>query len=138
MATQNNLVNGNLALKPLCGLVPMAHVEDVQRSIEFYRQLGFEVGNTLESNGRLQWAWIKSGYAHLMLVRSARAMNPEMQDVLFYLYAADVVAYRDELANRGVNVGDLSYPQYALAGEFKILDPDGYCLLVGQGEEKAA
>jgi predicted enzyme related to lactoylglutathione lyase len=134
MATNSNIASDSLALKPLRGLVPMAHVEDVQRSIEFYRQIGFEVGNTLEVSGRLQWAWVKSGDAHLMLVRSARPMNPDAQDVLFYLYAPDVAAYRKELAARGVKVSALSYPEYAVAGEFGMSDPDGYCLLVGQGD----
>jgi predicted lactoylglutathione lyase len=137
MATNSNLVTDAPALKPLRGLVPMAHVEDVGRSIEFYRRIGFEVGNTLEVNGRLQWAWIKSGYAHLMLTRSARPMNPEAQDVLFYLYAADVVAYRNEFAARGIKVSELTYPEHALAGEFRLRDPDGYCLLVGQGDEES-
>jgi predicted enzyme related to lactoylglutathione lyase len=112
----------------------MAHVEDVQRSIEFYRQIGFEVGNMLEVGGRLQWAWVKSGSAHLMLTRSARPMNPDAQGVLFYLYAPDVVEYRNELAARGVKVSELSYPEYAVAGEFGVSDPNGYCLLVGRGD----
>jgi len=134
MATNSNISSDSLALKPLRGLVPMAHVEDVQRSIEFYRRIGFEVGNTLEVGGRLQWAWVKSGDAHLMLTRSARPMNPDAQDVLFYLYAPDVAAYRNELAARSIKVSELSYPEYAVAGEFGMSDPDGYCLLVGQGD----
>jgi hypothetical protein len=127
MATNSNIVSDSLALKPLRGLVPMAHVEDVARSIEFYRQIGFEVGNMLEVGSRLQWAWVKSGSANLMLARSARPM-------LFYLYASDVVEYRNELATRGVKVSELTYPEYAVAGEFGMSDPDGYCLLVGQGD----
>jgi predicted enzyme related to lactoylglutathione lyase len=134
MATNSNIVSDSLALKPLRGLVPMAHVEDVARSIEFYRLIGFEVGNTLEVSGQLQWAWVKNGDAHLMLTRSGRLMNPDAQDVLFYLYAPDVTAYRNELAARGVKVSALSYPEYAVAGEFGMSDPDGYCLLVGQGD----
>src|SRR6266850_2690843 len=134
MTTEVKVVSDAQALKPLRGLVPMAHVKDVARSIEFYRQLGFEVRNRLEVNGHLQWAWIKSGDAHLMLTRSARPMNPDAQDVLFYLYAPDVVEYRNELAARGVKVSALSYPEYAVAGEFGMSDPDGYCLLVGQGD----
>ena len=137
MATKSNIVTDVLTLKPLRGLVPMAHVEDVQRAIEFYRQIGFEVANTLEVSGRVQWAWVKSGSAHVMLVRSARPMDPDAQDVLFYLYAPDVVAYRNELVARGIKVGVLNHPEYMLAGEFRISDPDGYCLLVGQWDEES-
>ena len=116
MAAKSNILTDASPLKPLRGLVPMAHVEDVQRSVDFYRRIGFEVGNTLEVNGRLQWAWVKSGNAHLMLTRSARPMNADAQDVLFYLYAPDVVAYRNQLKARGIAVSELSYPEYAVAG----------------------
>src|SRR5258708_6267803 len=43
----------------LASLVPMAHVADVRKSVEFYQLLGFEVKNTVENEGRLQWAWLK-------------------------------------------------------------------------------
>jgi hypothetical protein len=134
MTAKSETVSDALQLNLLRGLVPMAQVEDVARSIEFYRQLGFEVRNTLEVNGRMQWAWIKSGDAHLMLTRSARPMNPDARAVLFYLYAPKVAKYREQLLERGVKVSELSYPEYAPDGEFGMSDPDGYCLLVGQGD----
>jgi hypothetical protein len=124
-----------MASQPLRGLVPIAHVADVARSIDFYRQLGFAVRNTLKNDDQLVWAWLANGKAHLMLSRSARPMNPGAQDVLFYLYAHDVDAYRAELAALGVKVGPLTYPPYMPEGEFRIDDPDGYCLLVGQTDE---
>jgi Glyoxalase/Bleomycin resistance protein/Dioxygenase superfamily len=124
-----------MATAALQGLVPMAHVASVERSIEFYHQLGFETRNTLRNDGLVAWAWIHSGKAHLMLVRSAKPMNPGAQDVMFYLYAPDVAAYRDELAGRGISVGPLLYPFYMPEGEFCIDDPDGYRLLVGQSDE---
>jgi hypothetical protein len=124
-----------MASLPLRGLVPIAHVADVARSIEFYRQLGFEARNTLNDDDRLVWAWLQNGKAHLMLSRSARPMNPGEQDVLFYLYAAHVAAYRDEVAARGITVGPLTYPFCMPEDEFRIDDPDGYCLLVGQSDE---
>jgi predicted enzyme related to lactoylglutathione lyase len=118
----------------LRGLVPIAHVADVSRSIEFYKLLGFEVKNTVESEGRLQWAWLKNGQADLMIARSARAMNPDAQDVLFYLYAPDAAAYRSELLGRGVKVGEVKYPFYSPRGEFRIDDPDGYTLFVSYAD----
>ncbi|HET9402786.1 MAG TPA: hypothetical protein VFO34_17705 [Candidatus Acidoferrales bacterium] len=73
------------AVKPLGALVPMAHVADVAVSIAWYEKLGFKVFGTLASEGRpMQWAYLANGGAQLMLVRSARPMNPSAQDVLFY------------------------------------------------------
>ena len=115
----------------------MAHVADVRRSADFYQQIGFEVGNQLMVDNVLQWTWVRSGYAHLMLARSARAMNPDAQDVLFYLYAPDVVAYRNQLQARGITVGPLCHPDHMPQGEFRITDPDGYCLLVGQWDAES-
>jgi catechol 2,3-dioxygenase-like lactoylglutathione lyase family enzyme len=118
----------------LAGLVPMAHVADVRKSAEFYQLLGFEVKNTVENDGRLQWAWLKSGGADLMLARSARPMNPDAQDVLFYMYAPDVAGYRAELEAKGVKVGPMSYPFWSPRGEFRIDDPDGYALFVAHAD----
>jgi hypothetical protein len=116
-------------------LVPIAHVADVARAIAFYGQLGFETRSTLTPVDTLVWAWLQNGKAHLMLSRSARPMTPGEQSVLFYLYAADVVAYRNELAERGITVSPITHPFYMPQGEFRIDDPDGYCLLVGQSDE---
>jgi len=118
----------------LAGLVPMAHVADVRKSAEFYQLLGFEVKKTVESEGQLQWAWLKDGGADLMLARSARPMNPGAQDILFYMYAPGVEAYRAELEAKGVKVSAISYPFWSPRGEFRIDDPDGYTLMVSHAD----
>jgi predicted enzyme related to lactoylglutathione lyase len=114
----------------LASLVPLAHVADVGRAGEFYQLLGFELKKTVEQEGHVQWAWLQNGGADLMLARSARPMNPGAQDVLFYMYAPDVAAYRAELEGKGVKVGPIKYPFYSPRGEFRIDDPDGYTLMV--------
>ncbi len=118
----------------LARLVPLAHVVDVSKSAEFYKLLGFETRNTVQSEGQLQWAWLQSGGADLMLARSARPMNADAQDVLFYMYAPDVAAYRTELEAKGVKVGPLKYPFYSPRGEFRVDDPDGYALFVSHAD----
>lgn len=124
-----------MALIHLRGLVPIARVADVARSIDFYRQLGFELLNTFESDGRLAWASLANGGAHLMLSRSAQPMSSGERDVFLYLYAHNVAEYRNELLACGVNAGPMTFPFYMKDGEFRIDDPDGYVLLVGQAEE---
>ena len=120
----------------LRGLVAMAHVADVARSIEFYQQLGFEVGNTVAAEGKLNWAWLKSpdGRAQLMLARSGRPMNPGAQDVLFYLYVDDVQAYRNQLLGRGLAAGEVRFPFWSPRGEFRLDDPDGYALFIAHAD----
>jgi catechol 2,3-dioxygenase-like lactoylglutathione lyase family enzyme len=118
----------------LAGLVPMAHVADVRKSAEFYQLLGFEVKKTVENEGQLQWAWLKNGGADLMLARTGRPLNPGAQDILFYMYAPDVAAYRSELEAKGVKVSAISYPFWAPRGEFRIDDLDGYTLMVSHAD----
>jgi catechol 2,3-dioxygenase-like lactoylglutathione lyase family enzyme len=114
----------------MLGLVPIAKVADMKRSIEFYSELGFEVVNTFEPEGQLKWAHLRSGGADLMLSLAAEPVNAAAQGVLFYLYVPGVAAFREQLAARGIRVGELQYFFFAKDGEFRIEDPDGYVLLI--------
>jgi catechol 2,3-dioxygenase-like lactoylglutathione lyase family enzyme len=113
-------------------LVPMTFVRSVPRSIEFYRRLGFEVGNTHTPEGGAEpvWAWLRSDGAHLMLARASRPVDPESQAVIFYLYCPDVAAFRSRLVEAGIEAGPIQTPFYAPRGEFRVTDPDGYALMI--------
>ncbi|HEX8252876.1 MAG TPA: VOC family protein [Thermoanaerobaculia bacterium] len=111
----------------------------LERSVEFYRLLGFDIGNSVPANGRLEWAWLYAPGAadwkrgpNLMLSRSSRAIDSGAQDVLFYLYAADLEALRNRLQAAGVSTGPIRYPEYLPKGEFRLQDPDGYTLMIAQ------
>jgi hypothetical protein len=124
---------------PVRGLVAMIHVAAVERSVEFYRRFGFEVGNFVPPSGPMHWAWLYAPMVddwrrgpNLMLTRTSRPINPDAQDVLFYLYATDLVALRNELLSHGIKSGKISFPDYLPKGEFRTEDPDGYCLMVAQ------
>lgn len=116
----------------LRSLIPMAHVASVPASIDFYRKLGFEVGNTFTPAGEAEpaWAWLKSDDAHLMVTRADEPVEAGQQAVLFYLYCDDVTATRAALEQAGVPVGSIQYPFYAPRGEFRVEDPDGYVLMI--------
>lgn len=54
-------------------LVPYAHVASVADSIDFYSKLGFEVRNRVGgANEPLDWAWLQSGDAALMIADGVR------------------------------------------------------------------
>jgi catechol 2,3-dioxygenase-like lactoylglutathione lyase family enzyme len=121
------------------GLVPMVHVEDVERAVAFYRLLGFEIGNFVPPTGQMHWAWLyvpkvpdwKRG-PNLMVTRSECAIDSAAQEVLFYLYANDLKAVRNMLLANGIRAGEITYPEYLPDGEFKVTDPDGYTLMIAQ------
>jgi catechol 2,3-dioxygenase-like lactoylglutathione lyase family enzyme len=120
-------------------IVPMIHVADVQRSADFYGLLGFEIGNRVPRTGEMEWAWLYSRAApdwrrgpNLMLTRSERPLDPELERVVFYLYATDLKGLRGSLVERGVNATEISYPEYLPNGEFRVRDPDGYTLMIAQ------
>jgi len=108
----------------------MAHVADVKRSIAFYEQLGFVVGNSVEWEGKTSWAWLDNGQAALMVTLAEEPVVASQQAVLFYMYGANVDAMHAELAAKGIAVGEIKKPFYAPQGEFRVTDPDGYVLML--------
>jgi catechol 2,3-dioxygenase-like lactoylglutathione lyase family enzyme len=117
----------------------MIRVADVERSAVFYRLLGFEVGNKVPRTGRPHWAWLyqpkaeswKRG-ANLMVVTGERLPKPDAYEVLYYLYATDLVQTRQRLQTAGVTVSEISHPEYLPGGEFSTEDPDGHRLMIAQ------
>lgn len=123
-------------MKPtINNLVAMAHVADVQRSADFYSQLGFRIVSTFKNDaGVLCWVDLRSGEAALMLTKADAPVIAGQQAVLFYLYTDDVTALREQFLRSGVVVPEISYPFYMQKGEIRVADPDGYVLLIGQSD----
>jgi catechol 2,3-dioxygenase-like lactoylglutathione lyase family enzyme len=121
--------------QPLQRLVPLAHVAQLPRSIAFYQKLGFQVVHSITSaelGPEPHWAFLRSGGAELMIALATAPVDPEQQAILFYLYVNDVAALHVELKNAGLPISEMTHPDHRPAGEFRVADPDGYCLLIGQ------
>ena len=112
-------------------LVPMVSVADIERSIDFYTHLGFEVENTFACEGETKpsWAWLQSGDAQLMLSATSEPVASK-HSVLFYVYTEDVATARASLVEAGLRPGEITMPFYAPRGEFELVDPDGYIVMV--------
>jgi catechol 2,3-dioxygenase-like lactoylglutathione lyase family enzyme len=130
---------------PIDGLTPYVHVVDPQRSIDFYRRLGLSVANVHEDHGTLVWAFLTSeaddsndARARLMIgvrdEQGAGAVDP--QTILFYCWSPDVEQLHAELTAAGLRVGPIEHPFDMESGEFQIVDPDGYRVVVGTGPQE--
>jgi hypothetical protein len=110
----------------------MAHVKSVPRSIAFYEKLGFTVQSEFTPDGSAEpsWASLACGAGCLMLAVASEPVVPEQQAVLFYLYYDDIAAVHAALTAAGLEPGAISYPFYCPKGEFRLIDPDGYCLML--------
>ena len=131
-------------------LVPFVHVLDVEASLAFYALLGFVPENVMkDAHGSAFWALARSGKGEIMFARADGPVDPEQQAVLFYMYSTDVAGLRRHLLAGGLHDGgtyrgskgpndgrrvvfDVAHPHYMQAGEVRVADPDGYCILVGQ------
>jgi hypothetical protein len=113
-------------------LVPMAYVANVGIAAEFYAKLGFEeIGRfTPPGEESPEWLSLRSGRAQLMLSRASDPVVAEQQAVLFYVYCADVAAMHAALAGDGLAPGPIAKPFYNPEGEFRLVDPDGYVVMV--------
>jgi catechol 2,3-dioxygenase-like lactoylglutathione lyase family enzyme len=138
--------------------VPMAHVADVDRSVDFYARLGFFCDSRHSGgDGRTFFASMSSGKARIMFALASGPVDAAQQAVLFYMYSRNVRKLREHLLARGLADGGLPpgehregkelppvppgvavfepvRPFYMPAGEIRIHDPDGYVILVGQLE----
>ena len=114
--------------------VPMVHAIDLRRTIDFYSLLGFEsTGKQNDSDGKLIWTWLRCGDCHVMFSRADGPIDETKQGVMFYLYTENIIAMREHLIAHFVQCSEIKCPFYMPQGEMTVTDPDGYCLIIAQG-----
>jgi ketosteroid isomerase-like protein len=118
------------------GLIPFVHVEDVQRSIDFYHHLGFTLASVYKYKGTPVWAELESEGALLMVTTDGDPIDPAGQGVLFYLYSRELAALREQLLDVGVEAGEILEGTPAPRQQMELTDPDGYVLMVAQTESE--
>ena len=110
-------------------LIPMLPVKSMPVSVNFYcEMLGFEVENRNDDWG---WAMLRFDECRLMVDQSINARPAHARDSILYLYPDDVVEYHRQVRNNGLTVPELTVTFYGLT-EFRIADPDGNRLWIGQ------
>lgn len=116
-------------------LIPMLPVKSMPKSVDFYcNMLGFAVENR---NDDWRWAMLRFDECRLMVDQSINAHPGKPRDSVLYLYPDDIVEYHRQVRKNGLVVPDLNVTFYGLK-EFRIDDPDGNRLWIGQDTSKMA
>ena len=110
-------------------LIPMLPVKSMPASVTFYcDMLGFAVEKREDAWG---WAMLRFDECRLMVDQSINLHPSTPRDPVLYLYPEDIVAYHQQVRRNGLAVPDLAVTFYGLT-EFRISDPDGNRLWIGQ------
>jgi hypothetical protein len=130
--------------------VPFVHVASVEASLAFYAKLGFSPREVMrDGRSEMFWAMAASGGAEVMFARASGPVDADAQAVIFYMYSDDVRALREQLLLQGVRDGGVysgarttadgptmvyavATPHYMPEGDLRVIDPDGFVVLVGQ------
>lgn len=115
-------------------IVPMLPVRKVAESLPFYEKLGFEVEKRNDDWG---WAMIRCGDCRIMLDQSIRLHPGIPKTSVLYLYPENLQEFRTNAVERGLTLPDLETTFYGMT-EFRIEDPDGNRLWIGQESGNSA
>jgi uncharacterized glyoxalase superfamily protein PhnB len=74
---------------------------------------------------------LRFGECRLMVDQSINAHPAAPRDTILYLYPDDIVEYHRQVRRNGLAVPELTVTFYGLT-EFRIADPDGNRLWIGQ------
>lgn len=115
-------------------LIPMLPVKSMPASVEFYQKLGFSVE---KRNDGWRWAMLCLDDCRLMLDESINLHPGIPRTSVLYLYPEDVREYHEQVRKNGLEIPDLDATFYGMA-EFRIQDPDGNRLWIGQDTSAGA
>jgi catechol 2,3-dioxygenase-like lactoylglutathione lyase family enzyme len=114
--------------------IPMLPVKNIATSIAFYQKLGFDVE---QRNDEWHWAMLCFDECRLMVDQSINLHPDAPRQSVLYLYPQDIVEYHQQVRRNGLVVPDLDVTFYGLT-EFRIDDPDGNRLWIGQDRSAGA
>lgn len=112
-------------------LVPLLFVENINRSVEFYRdRLGFEMTASWEPEGQLAWCRLQRGGSAVMLQQACDEDGPAEgrgRGVGFFFNCDDADALFHEFIERGLLIDPPTVAFYGMKQVF-VSDPEGYNL----------
>ncbi len=121
-------------------LSPNIFVKDINQTIDFYQQLGFELITTVPDHGEFVWAMMKCGNVTFMFQTFASLADelPEISrnnggSLLFYIGLKNIKTFFESIKDKVTVVKYLEKTFYG-ATEFSIKDNNGYLLTFAEDE----
>jgi uncharacterized glyoxalase superfamily protein PhnB len=121
-------------------LAPNIFVKDMNATIAFYKQLGFETIMTVPEKGDYDWVMMKKGEVTFMFqtFKNLGDVLPEVNrkdggSLLFYIRVKGIRAFHDNLKGKAKVIVELNKTFYG-ATEFSIVDNNGYVLTFAEDE----
>ena len=106
----------------------MQPVADIKRSLDFYTKLGFK---TDSYQPEWRWARLSCGECELMLDESIYLHDGIPRCPVIYLYPENIYNFHASGVKQGLDFPPVEETFYGML-EFRINDPDGNRLWVGQ------
>jgi uncharacterized glyoxalase superfamily protein PhnB len=113
-------------------VVPMFHVPDVRKTVDWYRDVGFAVTATYDDNaGGLSFAMVSFGTGEVMFSSGGRPSTHHRREVDLYVYTEDVDGLYDRLEHR-VEVVQGPHNMFYGMREIILRDLNGFWITFGQ------
>ena len=113
-------------------VVPMFHVVDVQRTVDWYRDLGFEVKDTYGAGAEgLSFAIVAFGAGDVMFSSGGQLASRPRRDVDLYVYTEDVDALHDRIKDR-IEIIEGPHDMFYGMREVIVRDLNGFWITFGQ------
>ncbi len=120
---------------------PNIFVKDIHKTIDFYKELGFNVVTTVPEQGDIFWAMMTCGNVTFMF-QTFESLSTELPTIsrqnggslLLYIQTSDIRKFFDRIKDNVKVVKELEKTFYG-ATEFSIEDNNGYLLTFAEDEK---
>ena len=112
-------------------VVPLLWVQNIEKSIRFFEEIGFNISERWQPQNKIQWCRVEFHDAALMLQQiddsEAKQQIGEDYGIQLYFITDDVDAVYHQIRARGIDVSPPKVEFYGMKQVF-VLDPDGRTL----------
>lgn len=119
---------------------PNIFVRDINKTIAFYKQLGFKLSMSVPEEGDLVWAMMSCGNVNFMF-QTFDSLGDDIPEIsrqdggslLFYIQIKEIRQFHEQIKDKVKVIKGLEKTFYG-ATEFSILDTNGYILTFAENK----